>query len=62
MNSVIMNLRFQAAGVIFFDDDKGLQSCLSSIQDSVDPIIAIDGRFEQFEDDHYLSIDNSREL
>lgn len=56
------NVMTTAAGVIFFDDDKGLQRCLSSIQDSVDLIIAIDGRFKQFEDDHDLSIDNSRKV
>jgi hypothetical protein len=51
-----------AAGIVFFDDEKGLQRCLSSIQTYVDLIIAIDGRFKHFEDDHDLSIDNSRKV
>jgi hypothetical protein len=51
-----------AAGIVFFDDEKGLQRCLSSIQSFVDLIIAIDGRFEHFEDDHDLSADNSRKV
>lgn len=53
------NVITTAAGIVFFDDEKGLQRCLGSIQDCVDLIIA---RFEQFEDDHDLSIDNSREV
>src|SRR5919106_640450 len=51
-----------AAGIVFFDDEKGLQRCLSSIQSFVDLIIAIDGKFKYFEDDHDLSIDNSRKV
>src|ERR671910_2836608 len=51
-----------AAGIVFFDDEKGLQRCLSSIQSFVDLIIAIDGNFRYFEDDHDLSIDNSRKV
>jgi hypothetical protein len=51
-----------AAGIVFFDDEKGLQRCLSSIQSCVDLIIAIDGKFKHFEDDHDLSIDNSRNV
>jgi hypothetical protein len=51
-----------AAGIVFFDDEKGLQRCLSSIQSCVDLIIAIDGKFKHFEDDHDLSIDNSRKV
>jgi hypothetical protein len=51
-----------AAGIVFFDDEKGLQRCLSSIHSFVDLIIAIDGKFKYFEDDHDLSIDNSREV
>ncbi|MGH9923841.1 MAG: hypothetical protein ACRD5B_00540 [Nitrososphaeraceae archaeon] len=51
-----------AAGVVFFDDEKGLQRCLRSIQTYVDLIIAIDGRFKHFEDDHDFSIDNSRRV
>jgi hypothetical protein len=51
-----------AAGIVFFDDEKGLQRCLSSIQSYVDLIIAIDGKFKHFDDDHDLSIDNSRKV
>jgi hypothetical protein len=58
MNNVVTT----AAGIVFFDDEKGLQRCLSSIHAYVDLIIAIDGKFKQFEDDHDLSIDNSREV
>jgi hypothetical protein len=51
-----------AAGIVFFDDEKGLQRCLSSIHSFVDLIIAIDGKFKYFEDDHDFSIDNSRKI
>ena len=51
-----------AAGIVFFDDEKGLQRCLRSIQSYVDLIIAIDGKFKYFEDDHDFSIDNSRKV
>jgi hypothetical protein len=47
------------AGIVFFDDEKGLQRCISSIQASVDLITTIDGKFKDFEDDHCLSNDNS---
>src|SRR5919106_6333102 len=59
INNKIMTI---AAGIVFFDDEKGLQRCLSSIQSCVDLIIAIDGKFKHFEDDHDLSIDNSRKI
>jgi hypothetical protein len=59
MNNKIVTI---AAGIVFFDDEKGLQRCLSSIHACVDLIIAIDGRFKHFEDDHDLSIDNSRKV
>src|SRR5918995_2554859 len=51
-----------AAGIVFFNNEKGLQRCLNSIQSFVDLIIAIDGKFKYFEDDHDLSIDNSRKI
>jgi hypothetical protein len=51
-----------AAGIVFFDDEKGLQRCLNSIYPFVDLVIAIDGKFKHFEDDHDLSIDNSRKV
>jgi hypothetical protein len=35
---------------------------LSSIQSYVDLIIAIDRKFKHFEDDHELSVDNSRKV
>ena len=47
-----------AAGIIFFDDEKGLQRCLHSIQSYVDLIIAIDGKFKYFEDDHDISVES----
>jgi hypothetical protein len=51
-----------AAGIVFFDDEKGLQRCLNSIQSYVGLIIAIDGKFNYFDDDHDLSIDSSRKV
>ena len=51
-----------AAGIEFFDDEKGLQRCLNSITSFVDHIIAIDGKFKHFKDNHDLSIDNSRKV
>ena len=51
-----------AAGILFFDDEKGLQRCLNSIQSYVELIIAIDGKFKYFDDDHDLSIDSSRKV
>jgi hypothetical protein len=51
-----------AAGIVFFDDVKGLQRCLNSIQGYVDLIIATDGRFKQFQDDHDQSVDDSRKV
>jgi hypothetical protein len=62
MNNNNDKLLTTAAGVVFFDDEKGLQRCLSSIQDYIDFIIAIDGKFKYFEDDHDLSRDNSMEV
>ena len=59
MNNKIATI---AAGIVFFDDGKGLQRCLSSIQSYIDLIIAIDGKFKNFEDDHDVSIDNSRKV
>ena len=49
-------------GIVFFDNEKGLQRCLRSIQSYVDLIIAIDGKFKYFEDDHDFSVDNSRKV
>jgi len=51
-----------AAGIVFFDDEKGLRRCLNSISNHIDTIIAIDGRFKRFEDGHDISIDNSRKV
>ena len=51
-----------AAGILFFDDEKGLQRCLNSNQSYVELIIAIDGKFKYFDDDHDLSIDSSRKV
>jgi len=50
-----------AAGVVFFDDKKGLE--MSEFYTNILKfIIAIDGRFKHFEDDHDFSIDNSRKV
>jgi hypothetical protein len=58
-----MNKRITiAAGIVFFDDEKGLQRCLNSIRDYTDLMIVIDGKFKYFEDDHDISIDNSRKV
>lgn len=51
-----------AAGIVFFDDAKGLERCLNSIHSFVDIIIAIDGKFKEFDDDHDISIDGSKEV
>jgi len=59
MNNKIVTI---AAGIVFFDDEKGLQRCLNSIQSYVDLIIAIDGKFKYFDEDHDLSMDNSRKV
>jgi hypothetical protein len=51
-----------AAGIISFDDEKGLQRCMNSIHEYVDLMIVIDGKFRYFEDDHEISSDNSRDV
>ncbi len=51
-----------AAGIIFFNDYSNLDRCLNSINDGVDIIFAIDGRFPNFPDSSDLSTDGSREL
>src|SRR5262245_24563763 len=51
-----------AAGIISFDDERGLQRCMDSIHEYVDLIIVIDGKFRYFEDDHEISSDNSRDV
>jgi hypothetical protein len=50
-----------AAGIISFDDERGLQRCMDSIHEYMDLIIVIDGKFRYFEDDHEISSDNSRD-
>jgi len=50
------------AGVIFFEDAKGLERCLKSICSSVDLVMAIDGRFRDFEEIHDTSKDGSKEV
>jgi hypothetical protein len=49
-----------AAGIVSFDDERGLRRCMNSIHEFVDLMIVIDGKFRYFEDDHDISIDNSR--
>jgi hypothetical protein len=51
-----------AAGIVFFDDEKGLHRSLSSLQTYIDLIITVDGRFKHFDDDHNISIDRSKEV
>lgn len=51
-----------AAGVISFDDERGLQRCMNFINEYVDLMIVIDGKFRYFEDDHEISSDNSRDV
>lgn len=51
-----------AAGIISFDDERGLQRCMDSIHEYVDLMIVIDGKFRYFEDDHEISSDNSRDV
>ena len=50
------------AGTVFFDDARGLQRCLNSVAPYVDLIIAIDGRFRDFEEFYDISIDGSKEV
>jgi len=56
------NKRRIAAGIISFDDERGLQRCMDSIHEYVDLMIVIDGKFRYFEDDHEISSDNSRDV
>ena len=51
-----------AAGIIFFNDYCSLQRCLNSINDGVDIIFAIDGKFPTFPSSSDLSTDGSRKL
>lgn len=50
------------AGTVFFDDARGLQRCLNSVARYVDLIIAIDGRFKDFDEFYDISIDGSKEV
>lgn len=50
------------AGIVFFDDAKGLKRCLHSIASNVDLVITIDGKFKEFDEDYDISIDGSREV
>jgi hypothetical protein len=51
-----------AAGIISFDDERGLQRCMNSIHEYVDLMIVIDGKIRYFEDDHDISSDHSRDV
>jgi hypothetical protein len=51
-----------AAGIIFFNDCVSLDRCLNSINEGVDVVFAIDGKFPNFPADSELSTDGSREL
>ena len=50
------------AGIVSFDDERGLRRCMNSIHDYVDLMMVIDGKFRYFEDDHDISSDNSRDV
>lgn len=50
------------AGIIFFEDARGLERCLNSICPFVDSVIAIDGRFRDFEEIYDISTDGSKEV
>jgi hypothetical protein len=50
-----------AAGIIFYNDSKGIARLLDSIKDGVDLAICIDGRFPEYPDRSDLSNDGSRE-
>lgn len=51
-----------AAGIVFFDDAKGLRRCLNSISSTFDIVIAIDGKFKEFEENYDISMDGSKEV
>jgi hypothetical protein len=55
-----------AAGIIFYDDSKGIERLLASIESGVDLMICVDGRFPEFPASkaHHgdLSSDGSREV
>lgn len=51
-----------AAGMIFFNDCLNIERCLKSIENGVDVIFAVDGRFPNFPASSDLSTDGSREL
>ena len=55
------NIRL-GAGIIFFNDYSSLKRCINSINEGVDIIFAIDGKFPTFPGDSQLSTDGSREL
>jgi hypothetical protein len=55
------NMRI-AAGIVSFDDERGLRRCMNSIYEYMDLMIVIDGKFRYFEDDHDISSDNSRDV
>lgn len=51
-----------AIGISFLDDKAGLERCLESLHANVDLIIAVDGRYANFEHPNDLSVDGSREM
>jgi hypothetical protein len=55
------NIRL-GAGIIFFNDYSSLKRCINSINEGVDIIFAIDGKFPTFPGDSQFSTDGSREL
>lgn len=51
-----------AIGISFLDDKQGLVRCIESFYNHVDLIIAVDGRYANFEHPTDLSTDGSREV
>lgn len=51
-----------AAGIIFFNDCLSLKRCFNSLNNNVDMIFAIDGKFSKFPSENIMSTDGSREL
>lgn len=62
MSSDAEKKRKLAAGIIFYDDVKGVDRLLASIHQGVDLSICIDGKFPQFPSRSDLSTDGSREV
>ena len=51
-----------AAGIIFFNDFLSLKRCFNSLNNNVDMIFAIDGKFSMVPSETMMSTNGSREL